>query len=93
MFVLKVNGITENYVNHYIYMNMNYYNQIMGETSYNALILNMDGEAEEVGNHLMESGLFSGIQYSSDTMEMFEDVDVYKRQVYACSFRNESYVY
>ncbi len=74
LFVLKVNGITENYVNHYIYMNMNYYNQIMGETSYNALILNMDGEAEDVGNHLMESGLFSGIQYSSDTMEMFEDV-------------------
>ena len=26
LFVLKVNGITENYVNHYIYMNMNYYN-------------------------------------------------------------------
>ena len=74
LFVLKVNGITENYVNHYIYMNMNYYNQIMGETEYNSLILNMDGDVEEVGNKLMESGHFSGIQYSSDTMEMFLDV-------------------
>ena len=74
LFVLKVNGITENYVNHYIYMNMNYYNQIMGETEYNSLILNMDGDVEAVGNKLMESGSFSGIQYSSDTMEMFLDV-------------------
>ena len=55
-------------------MNMNYYNQIMGETEYNSLILNMDGDIETVGNKLMESGHFSGIQYSSDTMEMFLDV-------------------
>ena len=34
----------------------------------------MDGDVEAVGNKLMESGHFSGIQYSSDTMEMFLDV-------------------
>ena len=34
----------------------------------------MDGETEDVGNKLMDSGKFSGIQYSSDTMEMFLDV-------------------
>ena len=70
-----VDGICENYVNHYVYMTENYYAQIFGEKSYNAIITNMNqDQVEKIGNDLMATEKFSNIQYTTDSMNMFQDV-------------------
>ena len=75
LFVLKVSGISKNYVNHYVYMTENYYAQIFGEKSYNAIITNMNqDQVEKIGNDLMATEKFSNIQYTTDSMNMFQDV-------------------
>ena len=75
LFVLKVSGISENYVNHYAYMSENYYEQIFGEKKYNAVMTTMDDDKiSTVGNDLIDSGYFSSVQYITDSMNMFQDI-------------------
>ena len=75
LFVLKVSGINENYVNHYAYMSENYYEQIFGEKKYNAVMTTMDDDKiSTVGNDLIDSGYFSSVQYITDSMNMFQDI-------------------
>ena len=75
LFVLKVSGISENYVNHYAYMSENYYEQIFGEKKYNAVMTTMDDDKiSTVGNDLIDSGYFSSVQYITDSINMFQDI-------------------
>ena len=75
LFVLKVSGISENYVNHYAYMSDRYYEQIFGEKSYNAVMTTMDeSKISEIGNDFIDSGYFSSVQYITDSMDMFQDI-------------------
>lgn len=75
LFVLKVSGISENYVNHYAYMSENYYEQIFGEKKYNAVMTTMnDDKISTIGNDLIDSGYFSSVQYITDSMNMFQDI-------------------
>lgn len=71
LFVLKVEGICENYVNSYIYMSSNYYNKIFNEISYNTIITNVD---ESLATTLMDTGYFSNIQFTTDSLDVFNDI-------------------
>ena len=75
LFVLKIANISNNYVNHYIYMTDNYLKQNMKNDNLNAIMINLDGlDATKVGNNLIASNYFSNIQYTTDSMQIFEDV-------------------
>ena len=70
IYVIKISGISKNYINNYVYMNNNYYNLVFGDISYNTIIAN-------IGNHgdiLMNSDYFSNIQYTEDNMSMLQDI-------------------
>ena len=70
IYVIKISGISKNYINNYVYMNTNYYNLVFGDISYNTIIAN-------IGNHgdvLMNSNYFSNIQYTEDSMSMLQDI-------------------
>ena len=72
LFILKVAGVCENYVNHYIYMTSDYYNETIKDISYNAIITTIDKEKEST--NLLDSNYFSSIQYTDDSKKMLEDV-------------------
>ncbi len=75
LFVLKVSQISKNYVNHYVYMNESYYAQVFGEKTYNAIMTTMDEEkTQEIGDALLKIDYFSNIQYTTDSMNMFQDI-------------------
>lgn len=75
LFVLKVSGVTRNYVGNYIYMNHNYYEKIFNNNTYNAIMINFgNDDIESTGNNLMNSSYFSSIQYTKDSMSIFEDI-------------------
>lgn len=75
LFILKVENICQNYVNHYIYMTDTYYNEAIKDISYNAIMTNMDNtNKEETGTNLINSNYFSSIQYTDDSKKMLEDV-------------------
>lgn len=75
LYIVKINGICRNYVNNYIYMNAKYYEQVFGTNTYNAIMVNLqDQDKEELGNKLIASNYFSSVQYTEDSMSMFEDV-------------------
>jgi len=75
MFILKVSGIVKNYVNNYIYMNSNYAKKINNSLSYNALLVQKDfDDSSNIGKTLLHSGYFSTIQYTNDSIKIFEDV-------------------
>ena len=71
LFILKVEGICENYVNSYIYMSSNYYNKIFNEVTYNTIITNVD---ESLATILMDTGYFSNIQFTTDSLDVFNDI-------------------
>ncbi len=71
LFILKVEGICENYVNSYIYMSSNYYNKIFNEITYNTIIANVD---ESLATTLMDTGYFSNIQFTTDSLDVFNDI-------------------
>ncbi len=75
LFILKVSGVCQNYVNNYVYMNETYYEKVFKDATYNAVMLNFeDDSAEEVGNSLLSSNYFNSIQYTKDNMSIFEDI-------------------
>ena len=75
LFILKVQGICENYVNSYIYMNANYYNKVFGDITYNTIITNVgDADYDKLSEQLIDSNYFSSIQYTKDNISILEDI-------------------
>lgn len=71
IYVIKIAGISKNYVNNYIYMNKDYYElAFSNKISYNSLITNINNK----GNEVMNSNYFSTIQYTDDNMDMLNDI-------------------
>ena len=70
IYVIKISGISKNYINNYVYMNTNYYNLVFGDISYNTIIANIGNK----GDTLMTSDYFSNIQYTEDNMSMLQDI-------------------
>ena len=70
IYVIKISGISKNYINNYVYMNTNYYNLVFGDISYNTIIANIGNK----GDTLMASDYFSNIQYTEDNMSMLQDI-------------------
>ena len=70
IYVIKISGISKNYINNYVYMNTNYYNLVFGDISYNTIIVNIGNK----GDTLMSSDYFSNIQYTEDNMSMLQDI-------------------
>ena len=70
IYVIKISGISKNYINNYVYMNTNYYNLVFGDIFYNTIIANIGNK----GNTLMSSDYFSNIQYTEDNMSMLQDI-------------------
>ena len=70
IYVIKISGISKNYINNYVYMNTNYYNLVFGDISYNTIIANIENK----GDTLMSSDYFSNIQYTEDNMSMLQDI-------------------
>ena len=71
IYVIKIAGISKNYVNNYIYMNKEYYELAFNnKITYNSIITNI----ADKGNIVMDSNYFSTIQYSDDNMDMLNDI-------------------
>ena len=75
LFILKVEGICENYVNSYIYMNSNYYSKIFGNITYNTIITNIgNNNSSKLSEELINSNYFSSIQYTKENISILEDI-------------------
>ena len=75
LFILKVEGICENYVNSYIYLNNTYYEKVFGEFTYNTIITNvLDNDYEKLSEELIDSDYFSSVQYTSDSISILNDI-------------------
>ena len=76
LFIVKVSGITENYISNFMYMNSTYYEEIFDDDSYNSYLVNLDDpiDKEELSNNLLDTGYFGAIQYTEDNMDMFNDI-------------------
>ena len=76
LFIVKVSGITENYISNFMYMNSTYYEEIFDDTGYNSYLVNLDDSInkEKLSNNLLDTGCFGAIQYTEDNMDMFNDI-------------------
>ena len=76
LFIVRVTGICENYIGNYLYMNETYYEEIFSDSDYNSFIINISNDTprEELSNNLLATNNFATIQYTTDNMEMFEDI-------------------
>ena len=76
LFIVKVSGITENYISNFMYMNSTYYKEIFDDDSYNSYLVNLDDSInkEKLSNNLLDTGYFGAIQYTEDNMDMFNDI-------------------
>lgn len=70
IYVIKISGISRNYINNYVYMNTNYYNLVFGDISYNTIIANIN----DSGDTLLASDYFSNIQYTEDSVSTLQDI-------------------
>ena len=52
-------------------MSSNYYNKIFNEVTYNTIITNVD---ESLATTLMDTGYFSNIQFTTDSLDVFNDI-------------------
>ena len=75
LFILRVAGICENYVNSYVYMTSNYYYKLFNEVTYNTIITDVnDNNHEQLATELLDSGYFTNIQYTEDSLDVFNDI-------------------
>ena len=76
LYIVRVSGICENYIGNYLYMNSNYYEEIFNDSDYNSFLVNLSDnvDREELSNSLLETDYFGAIQYTTDNMEMFNDI-------------------
>ena len=70
IYILKVAAISKNYINNYVYMSKDYYELAFGEIEYNTIITNITDK----GDILINSGYFSNIQYTEDSISMLQDI-------------------
>ena len=79
-FEVKVGDITENYLQHYIYMSQNLYEKLYGEKAkYNQLIINTneltEAEEEILGKKILEDkNSISSVEFTSTAKDLFSDV-------------------
>ncbi len=76
---VKVSGITENYMTHYIYMSPKLYEKLYGNTlDYNEYFLLMPGVDQqgelEIGNALLEQKAAAGVFYTSYFQDLLSNV-------------------
>ena len=76
LYIVRVSSICENYIGNYLYMNSDYYEEIFNDSDYNSFLVNLSDnvDREELSNSLLETGYFGAIQYTTDNMEMFNDI-------------------
>ena len=75
LLILRVDGICENYVNSYVYMTSNYYKRLFDKITYNTIITNVNElDHEQLSLELMNTGYFTTIQYTVDSLDMFSDI-------------------
>lgn len=76
LFIVKVSGITENYISNFMYMNSTYYEEIFNDEEFNSYLVNLDDSInkEKLSNNLLDTGYFGAIQYTEDNMDMFNDI-------------------
>lgn len=70
IYIIKVSNITTNYVNNYVYMTKDYYELAIKNVNYNVIFANIN----DLGSTLMDSDYFTSIQYSSDSINMLNDI-------------------
>ncbi len=70
IYIIKISGISKNYINNYIYMSKDYYEVAFQDITYNTIITNIN----EQGNAILESEYFSNIQYTQDSISMLQDI-------------------
>ena len=70
IYIIKISNIAKNYVNNYIYMTKDYYEIAINKINYNVILANIN----DLGKTLMDSGYFSSIQYSNDSLDMLNDI-------------------
>ena len=76
-YVLKVSGIVEHYIEHYIYMSKEYYQSIFGmEPKDNMLLLNLNGNYDELelAQKINDTGIVSQVLYVSIAEKAYEDI-------------------
>lgn len=76
---LKVMGICENYLGHYLYMTENTYEKIYGKTPvYNSRLFKVkeynEKKASEIGENMLATKSVINIQYMSNRKERIEDM-------------------
>lgn len=74
-----ISGITENYINHYIYLSKNYYEKLFNDTvSFNQLVAVSTQEdtalQSEISSELMSLDEVSGISWVSTLKDSFDDM-------------------
>ena len=75
---IKISAISENYINHYIYMNINYYNNVFGEdANFNDILITLNDTdskaAEEVAANLIAQDGIRGVTNNTLSKDSFED--------------------
>ena len=70
IYIVKIAGISKNYINNYIYMSKDYYELAFQEITYNTIITNISDK----GDQLLNSNYFSNIQYTEDNITMLQDI-------------------
>lgn len=76
LYVFIIQDICENYVSNYVYMNQDVFEEITEETlTNNTIYINTeDNDTDELSTQLIDSGEVQAIQYTSDSLKMFDDI-------------------
>ena len=70
IYIVKISAISKNYINNYVYMSSEYYNLAFGDITYNTIVTNIENK----GDIILDSGYFSNIQYTEDSISMLQDI-------------------
>ncbi|MEI3530503.1 MAG: FtsX-like permease family protein [Bacilli bacterium] len=76
LILLKVSGVTENYIYHYAYMTPQYYEKVFNEDiSYNAIMSNVtSSHHDEISTALIDSNRFVNVTFIADNMDKFNNM-------------------
>ncbi|MDD4715727.1 MAG: ABC transporter permease, partial [Oscillospiraceae bacterium] len=69
-YTLPVAGVTENYLQNYIYMNQGLYSKVFGKPAvYNMIASNHAGDEKTLAEHLIDSGLVVNVNFKGDILQ------------------------
>lgn len=69
-YVLPVSGVTENYVQNYIYMDNSLYSSIFHKAiSYNMIVTNYNGDTSSLAQSLIDSGKIANVSFTADILQ------------------------